>query len=175
MKTLALDPGIRGCGVALFAEGRLVACDYVKNPVTKGDDFDAIVAMGRAVRDWRWVGATMLGSGHGFDLVAEYPRIYTAAKSKGDNNDLLPLVGVGAAVATFASSAVRVFPDTWKKQLPKDVCHARIRSRLDAGELVLLEAAAKRAKSLAHNMVDAVGIGLHHVGRFAPKKAYEVT
>ncbi len=166
MKLLALDPGIRGCGVALFTEGRLVACDYVKNPVTKGDDFDAILAMGRAV----------LGrlQGYGpFDLIAEYPRVYLAAKSKGDNNDLLPLVGVGAVVATFANSAVRVYPASWKGQLPKDVCHARIRSRLDAAELVILEAAAKRAKSLAHNMIDAVGIGLHHLGRFAPKKAWE--
>ncbi len=168
-RLLSLDPGIRGCGAALFEDGRLVACDYVKNPVKKGDDFEAILAMARQVHDW-----VLVNHGNGpFDLVAEWPRIYTVSKSKGDNNDLLPLVGVGCAVATFATSATRVFPHEWKHQLSKEVCHQRIRNRLTLPEMIVLEDALARAKSLAHNTLDAVGIGLHHVGRFAPKKSWE--
>ncbi len=181
-RLLALDPGIRGCGVALFegeirlANGstiahhpRLVACDYVKNPVKKGDDFGAVIAMAGQVHDW----VLMENGNTPWLLVAEWPRIYTVSKSKGDNNELLPLVGVGCAVATFATSATRVFPHEWKHQLSKEVCHQRIRSRLDMNETNVLNDACARAKSLAHNTLDAVGIGLHHTGRFAPKKSWE--
>ncbi len=174
MRTLALDPGIRGCGVALFGgEGlaaRLVACDYVKNPVKKGDDFEAMLAMAKAVHDWVLVN-------HGnvpFDLVAEVPRIYTVSKSKGDNNDLLPLVGVGCAVATFATSATRVYPHEWKAQVPKDIMHGRIKRRLNQDELGVWDAAEQRGKSLFHNTADSVGIGLYSLGRLAPKKSWEV-
>ncbi len=171
-RLLSLDPGIRGCGAALFEDGRLVACDYVKNPVKKGDDFEAMLKMARQVAGW--VSDKGLSISF-YEAVIEHPRIYTVSKSKGDNNDLLPLVGVGCAVATFATSATRVFPHEWKGQVPKDVCHQRIRSRLDMDETNVLNDACARAKSLAHNTLDAVGIGLHHVDRFAPKKSWEVS
>ncbi len=169
MMLLSLDPGIRGCGVALFDGATLVACDYVKSPARTGDDFTAMLAMATTVARW----ASNRADPYAWSMVAEVPRVYGPSKSKGDNNDLLPLVGVGCAVATSATSAMRVFPHEWKHQLSKDVCHQRIRSRLDMDETNVLNDACARAKSLAHNTLDAVGIGLHQVGRFAPKKSWE--
>ncbi len=172
MRLLALDPGIRGCGVALFDDnGRLAACDYVKNPVTKGDDFTAVLSLVQRVVVWVSDASTVSIRFH--EVVAEWPRVYTIAKSKGDPNDLMPLVGIGCAVATSAMNATRVYPHEWKGQMTKEVCHQRIRSRLDLDETNILNDACLRAKSLAHNVLDSVGIGLHHLGRFEPKRSWE--
>jgi hypothetical protein len=167
---LALDPGIRGCGVALFDGAVLAACAWVKNPVKKDDGPEAVFTMARAVEEWVAHQTTR----EGVQLVFEHPRIYTVAKSVGDNNDLMPLVAVDYAVAArFPFGPVRVYPHEWKGQMPKEVCAARVRSRLDVEELKILDTALTKAGSKGHNISDAVGIGLFHVRRFAPRKAWE--
>jgi len=35
--TLAIDPGIRGVGAALFADGTLTKCAYIANPSLEGN------------------------------------------------------------------------------------------------------------------------------------------
>ncbi len=171
MSLISLDPGIRGCGVALFRGGRLEACDYLKNPVLKGDDVDAVLGMADEVVKWRRLHCPLVVP----EFVFEHPRVYTISKSKGDPNDLMPLVGVAYACAGYIAGhkSVRVFPATWKGQLTKEACEARIRSRLDTAELAVLDATVHRVGAKAHNAVDAVGIGLHAVGRFAPKRSWE--
>jgi hypothetical protein len=183
MKVLALDPGIRGCGVALFNGGLLEACAYVKNPVTSGDGPEAVFAMAREVDRWqpRLAADTVR-------LVFEHPRIYTAAKSKGDNNDLMPLVAVDYAVAARFPARTRVYPHEWKGTMPKSVCAARVLARLDGAERAeaelgvapflttkSLDAALTDERWKGHNVLDAVGIGLKHVGRFEPKHSWETT
>jgi len=164
MRLLAIDPGIRGCGVAVFEDGNLVSCAYVKNPFGAGDDPNAVLGMAHAVTKWSLPVET---------CVFEHPRIYTAAKSKGDNNDLMPLVAIGYLVAARYAVQTRVYPHEWKGQMPKEVCAARIRNRLTAQELDVLDRCLTKAGAKGHNTVDAVGIGLHAVGRFSPKKAWE--
>lgn len=169
MRLLSLDPGIRGSGVALFNDGKLVACDYVKNPVKKGNDLEAIRSMALAVG--RWTATDNLDVGA---LVCEYPQIYGPAFSKGDNNDLLALAGVGSALAALYPDVpvTTVLPREWKGQVPKETMHGRIRGRLDGSEADVWHAAEKRGGALFHNTADAVGIGLWHLGRLAPKKAW---
>jgi hypothetical protein len=50
---LAIDPGIRHCGCALYSDGVLVAAALVKNPVERGSQAHACAAMAHAV--WEWV------------------------------------------------------------------------------------------------------------------------
>jgi len=59
-------------------------------------------------------------------------------------------------------AAKMVFPATWKGQLKKHVCHARIDLALTPGERKIIP---KLAKTYLHNMLDAVGIGLWYLGR----------
>jgi hypothetical protein len=54
---LAIDPGIRGAGVALFRAGVLVRAAYVRNLVEEGCQVAACVAMARAV--WEWVAGAL--------------------------------------------------------------------------------------------------------------------
>ncbi len=166
MKLLALDPGIRGCGVAFFIDGKLSYCDYVKNPAKTGNRITEIRDMALAIKGW---------GEYANEIVCEYPQVYTASLSKGDNNDLLALAGVGSALAALHPQVrvTTVLPREWKGQLTKEACEARIRSRLDTAELAILDAMVKRVGAKSHNAVDACGIGLHAVGRFAPKRSWE--
>jgi hypothetical protein len=172
---IAVDPGIRGCGVALFRGGVLVDCEYVRNPVKKGADFDAVVGAARAVDAWCFRSLEAIPNDVGWStrVVLEFPQVYTASKSKGDNNDLLPLAAVdGAIAALLGCPATRVAPRDWKGSMAHEAVEHRVASRLDGDEMFVIDEAFGRAgKTLAHNVTDAVGIGLHAVGRFTPRKA----
>jgi hypothetical protein len=131
---LAVDPGIRGCGAALFtvASKRLVACAYVKNPIRKGNDVQAALEMARAVLEWEKPIRPLDGPTH---LVVEIPQMYTLKHQKGDQNDLLPLAAVDGALAALYQVPVTTYlPREWKGQIDKDATAARVTTRLDAAE-----------------------------------------
>jgi hypothetical protein len=169
---LALDPGIRGCGVAIFRDRRLTDCAYVKNPIKTGATIDVSVSMGSKVVSW-----FLERAGRNFDeVIVEYPRVYQrgGGKSKGDPNDLLPLVAVDAVVVGSPAwvKIRQVFPSDWKGQASKGAVRTRVVARLDAAEMKVLEAGEKEARSLAHNVTDSVGIGLFALGRFERMRVY---
>ena len=162
---LAVDPGVRGCGVALFVHSltgeRLRRAAYVRNPHKTGDGMGEVESMARAVRDSfdRMACVT-------FDrLVLEFPQVYTGARAKGDPRDLLALAAVDGAICGFVhhTEAVRVLPREWKGQVDPDVLIERVKARLLPAEIAAVELPCA---SLAHNVWDAVGLGLFSVGRF---------
>lgn len=171
MSLLAVDPGIRGCGVAAFDGGRLLHAAYVKSRYATGNRAEEAADMARAVA--RWCSDLALSPR---ELVVEWPRVYADMIRRGskhvagkDPNDLLPLAGVdGALAALFVGCrATSYAPSEWKGQMPKEVCHARTRLRLDSAEVVIY---VGLTKVLDHNARDAVGLGLHHLGRLAPRR-----
>jgi hypothetical protein len=136
---LAIDPGVHRFGVALFEGLRLVrAC---------------------------WVGHEMLPPVFGIhDVVIEMPRIYPGSgQRKGDLNDLLDLAAsVGYVEGLYREARQsRIFPAQWKGQVPKKIMNARVLARLDAAERRCIESVGAKD----HNTIDAIGIGLHHLGR----------
>ena len=156
--TLSMDPGIRGCGIAVWAGGKLLSAQYVPNPVDKGNDVRAIVQMAVAV---------IKEAGNIDVLVVETPQIYNESASKKNDNDILPLVGVdGAVAALLHAQGTRHFhqylPREWKGQVPKEIMQKRIEGRLTLDETtgIFLPCA-----SLRHNVWDGIGIGLKFVGR----------
>jgi len=166
---LAIDPGIRGCGVALFDGGYLIGAAYVKNSVDKGNGPTVCFFMAQEVFNWA-IPDHEIYDGSYWDIVMEWPQIYT--HSKGDNNDLLALAGVDAAITTrfmdrIDCSAQHYLPREWKGQLTKEVCHARIEKILTPKELAAI---ATKQKTYRHNTLDAVGIGLFHLGRFQKQR-----
>lgn len=166
---LAVDPGIRGCGCALFEERKLIAASYVANPEKTGNTAEAAVSMAHAIRAWAdtyWVD----------EMALEWPRIYATRIRRGltkeDPNDLLALTAVDSALLMRlrAGKVACYAPPDWKGQMKKEPCHARVADRLSDTEWKVLKAADEEAGSLAHNVWDAVGIGLFHVGRFERKR-----
>lgn len=161
MSTLVtIDPGLRHCGLAVFRDGVLRAAYLVR---LGADDAQTAAA--------RFALATQVFSlaGHPDRLVIELPRIYPAARQKGDQNDLIQLATVAGAVVgrVLARHVEFIYPRTWKGTINADVMTERITERLTADESTRVE---KCPASLSHNVYDAIGIGLHVLGRLEPRR-----
>lgn len=156
---ICVDPGLRGCGVACFDDGtgELSWAGYVKNPNKKDRGPRAHYEMASAV-------ANMLHrSDFDAQLVVEFPVIYPGV-SEIDPNDLVDLAGVDGALAAhmIRPETVRhVTPREWKGQVPKKIMNRRVLSKLSDIEKSRIE----KVGAKDHNTLDAIGIGLHMLGR----------
>ena len=164
-EVVAVDPGLRGCGVAVFRLGQLVHARYVHNTASstlRGPLAHAAMAL--EVRQ------NVTGVAPGALLVIEFPMVYPAMNQKGDQNDILEVAGVASAVAAMLNVrgyAVRHYrPREWKGTIKKEVMTRRIQSRLADVETLAI---VRESATLDHNTLDAVGIGLAFLGRLNEK------
>ena len=169
-RLLAIDPGLRNMGVAVFEDGTLVFADNIKgSPATELSD--AIYDMAKAVISLEELkGVT--------EVVSELPQIYRV--SKGDPNDLINICLPACIVIGHTKlKPTLVYPRQWKGQLPANVCAGRILTKLTEKEREAidwlesfentLKKCVKEGREIGgvkHNAIDAVGIGLYHLGRF---------
>ena len=174
MIRLAIDPGIQCFGAAVFENEWLKTARLCRNftinerhethATRKVENSEPLNAHRACVELITWL--TAIGVARKVDKVLiEVPRIYPASQQKGDQNDLIALAGFAYALATCVHSAeeiVRFFPRDWKGTIDPDVMTSRIEARLAPAESASLEPCPK---SLRHNMIDAVGIGLFDMGR----------
>ncbi|RYZ37864.1 MAG: hypothetical protein EOO71_26325 [Myxococcaceae bacterium] len=172
-KLVAIDPGLRHCGVALFdvASASLLCVGLPKNPEPAHGALSLAswASMAGAVHEWL---RPRVGE-EPFQLVIELPRVYAAAHQRGDQNDLIQLAGVvgmlGGALAPVADRR-SVYPRDWKGTLDADAFIERIKQHLDAAEHLRVELPS--AQDLHHNVWDAIGIGLHALGRLSPRRVF---
>jgi hypothetical protein len=169
---ITIDPNLRGCGVAIWRDSTLIRAEYVKNPDEKGRGYAAYVSLAVAVGNF-------LRDAVLFELrtpvIIEMPVVYPGMPDK-DLNDLLDVVGVGAAVAHRLEGfgvtkdgyvpVQHVFPAQWKGNLKKEKMLIRI-----AGKLSLQEAASMQRtnKSDTEDILDGIGIGLWKLNRLNTK------
>jgi hypothetical protein len=174
MLLAAVDPSIVSSGVAMFVDGTLAEVERVHFPDREGAIGHRCATMALAI-----VSTISRAFPRPPDtLVIEWPQVYRAAKSPGDPNDLLGLAGVGVGVAAqFAAHGMTVIrsptPHDWTGSLAKErrvrgvkvsPRAARILERLSPAERALIPA--------QHDAIDAVGLGLWALGRFAPRRVY---
>lgn len=141
---LAIDPGTH-TGWALFKDSLLVACGL-------GDPRTSTAHVMRDITD----------------VIIEHPVIYSGGRTRNPNDVLKVAVNAGEWAGTYRQKALvrYVTPQAWKGSVPKDVHQPRILAKLAPKEAEVLEASLRRvAKSKHNNVVDAVGLGLFHVGR----------
>lgn len=152
---LAVDPGLRGAGVALFNGRELVNATWVENPVSSGRGPKVWAPLGRNI--WLWSPGALVSK-----LALEMPQVYPGMP-KTDHNDLLDLAGVlGCVVTQFSMAEVAwFFPATWKGQVPKEIMNKRVKERLSMGEARKIV----HKGALDHNTYDAIGIGMYYLGR----------
>lgn len=175
----AVDPGLRGCGLAIGtvigAEKTLIHASYVvgekdtkivRAPVWQEMVRKVGLAIRQEVKDPTVESISLLG---GFvQLVIELPQVYKSShqvgsKTRTDPQDLIELAAVvGGITADLDVETTVMLPFEWKGQVPKEIMHDRARKRLSAEELAVIS--LPRA-SLAHNVWDAVSLFLKHVGR----------
>lgn len=161
---VAIDPGVKGSGVAVFHGTFLWVASYR----TSGDIFDAAFnpehltypKMQTPVR-----------------IVLEKPQVYRTGRLKGDPNDLIDVAVAGGemlgrALERFRRCGIdpasivveKIVPAVWKGQLPKEVAQERIERALASHEVTCI--VEPHPASLMHNVWDAIGIGLWAVKRF---------
>lgn len=157
MILVAIDPALRTSGVAIFDNGILVSAYYVVNPAKGARDAHAWAQGGQAIynslRPW------IID-----ELVIEVMQAYPGGRG-GNPNDLLQVSGVAGAVASLLGNIPKysVLPRIWKKQLPKNVCHERLRKVLSKEEILAITPGTQK---LQENTWDAIGIGLWRLGRW---------
>jgi len=161
MRTVAVDPGKWACGVAVFDSETLT--DAWLSIRAKDQDWPVMV--GNVIRRT----SVLMTSA----LILELQKAYAGGKQEADPADLIQLAMIvgGFYYAGSASSNNRVlgyFPYEWKRQLNKEQIIERVKSRLAPGELSKAELTGAKTKD--HNIWEAIGLGLFHLGRFSPKR-----
>lgn len=151
MRLISIDPGCPGCGVAVWEDGLLTDARYIA-----GDAQEVYDQLPQTDA-----------------LTIEVPMFYgnRASKEDVDFNDLIKLaMRVGEFKALFESfdnaSINLVLPPEWKKQVPKEICAQRSDRKLSEKERANIS--QPKAKKIALDMWDAIGIGLVSLGRLRP-------
>lgn len=145
--TLAFDPGKHVIGWASFVDDDLIRCGL------HSPDHLATMAAPPEAR-----------------ILVEYQQIYTRGKSRTRNPaDVLSVTIVAGRIVqalrpTRSETVELILPHAWKGGVDGDVMTRRIVSMLTPKECEILRA-TKVQKSLLHNVIDAIGLGLWSVGR----------
>ena len=160
MNVLSVDPGLVATGWAVFEDATLIGAGIITPE--KGREGPARSAS--IAQQLHWTSTVNV---HRPDyLVIEIPQIYRQSRSKGDPDDLLRLaILVGEIEAVFTGvPKVEVRPRAWKgtlpkKKMPEYLVHKR--NALALGPNGRYAASLRNVpRSLAHNLADAVGIGI---------------
>lgn len=162
---IAVDPGLRGCGLAVFRNGVLHHAQYVKNTNSRDRGPVAHMSMAECVAH----AAEQCIVQAKVHLIVEFPRIYPGPGKAIDPNDLLDVAGVASAVvctvaswqAMEDSNCRFVYPSDWKGNIKKEIMTERIRLALTEGERGVIVGAGSKD----HNTIDAAGLGLWQLGR----------
>lgn len=176
-RLLALDPGLRDAGLAVFAAGELAAawwlraeapllapcavCQRRRSPCPHAADPAQLGAMLDEAR-------RLAGPLDGFGLVVtEWPYVPGPARRL-DPAPLLDLAGLAAAVCCEALRAgarvLRYAPVSWKGNRPKDLFQREILASLTEAEREHVPRSERTGKYRS-DPLDAVGLGLFVLGR----------
>ena len=154
MSLLAIDPAKKSIAWAFFHEQSLENCGFLPF-----DSFDELHRKIQALEEFL--------AFHLSDIVIEIPQIYNQRYWKGDPNDLIDVAfSAGAALGYINpyGEVLLVRPKEWKGSRPKDVDNRHTLKLLTEEEMAIYER-MDLAKSLRHNVIDAIGIGLWAVER----------
>lgn len=181
MRLLAMDPGVYFAGVAVFdiPTKRLLRAASIRGGGFKGSLW-GVLELAEEIAAWA---APFASYGA---LVMEWPQVY-AGKQRGgkDPNNLLPLTALDGMVLgglkplmPQGSDCTLYQPHEWKGSKKANPTARWVLSRLDneeraqvgdldafEKELTACEAAKTEVGHYVHNTLDAVGLGLHYLGR----------
>ena len=162
----AVDPGVHGCGVAIFEGGTLIEAHYTcpsRNPFHKSEHACGVGGNYTRAHCTAMEALKPIYDAHINELVVEHMYKYPGM-DKINVNDLLDVQTVAAMVAGSFSKTHSVYPPQWKGNVPKKIMTGRIKKLLTLDEWVIMSG-GDWPKSLEHNVVDAIGIGLWRLGR----------
>jgi hypothetical protein len=145
MRLVSIDPGKHLIGWAVWDDSVLTACGLLR--------FEKLSDVLQYVKSLSPA-----------QIICEVPQVYRMSRSKGDPNDLIDLALTAGVCLACAGRSMAVRPRAWKGTIDPDVLDARVRRRM--GDHWPFVAGLKDVpKSLQHNTVDAVGLGLWCIDR----------
>jgi hypothetical protein len=169
---LSIDPGLRGCGCALWRDGELQCAEYVRGCKDNAAAFaDVVEEMGQEIESWaqhesNFDFLTFIDSW----LVIERQRVYGGRAARGDASDLIDVaVVVGAIVGRLGVPTRIIHSQDWKGTIKKPrtkaeyrrdgyVVENRTQRDLSPEELARIELVKNWDDNL--DVWDATGIGL---------------
>jgi hypothetical protein len=171
-RLLAIDPGCAASGVAVFEDGVLVRA-FLANVTEPEKRYPDPGARACAMVDeitihfLTWSGSTV------DEVVGEWPRTYPTGRRGGSPaTAMFPLAGiiVGVACALHPATLTTYTARTWSegtKKIRTGDGRTTARGRWIAGRLVKeeLDVWDGLPDKGNHDIVDAIGIGFHHLGR----------
>lgn len=151
-RLIAIDPGVRICGYAVFNNRNLSKAGTMRTKyAVLSDQARGLSGSARNV-------FSNLNLSY---LVIELPVVYDKKQQKGDPNDLIKLAFVAGAI--MRSLCLDHFPIVltptpreWKGTIKKEIHHERIKAKCPEAEPLAL----KTPKTYRHNVYDAIGLGL---------------
>lgn len=162
---LALDPGLRCVGVALFKDGVLVRAAALRGPATGRGP---AVWSTYATLVYEWVGGLVPVAALAGPTTLVVEMMQVRVKGKGDPADLIELAGVtGAVVGRLAADCWRAegfTPEEYKGQTPRDIYGARVEGHLRAEGLWSRVEVPSRATEL-NDAMHAAGLGRWYLAR----------
>jgi hypothetical protein len=170
-RLLAIDPGCAASGVAVFDDNVLVRA-FLVTVAEPEKNYPDPGARACAMAD-KVIGAGGVSGSNTDEVVGEWPRSYAPGrKGGGPPVKMFPLAGiiVGVACALHPATLTTYTARTWSEGTKKirtgdgrTTARGRwIAGRLIHSELCVWEHLPDRDN---HDIVDAIGIGLHHLGR----------
>jgi hypothetical protein len=158
----------------LWLNGRLLAARLVESGSKADLDYRAM-----ALAVFSWVATVGIKDGvkSADALALEFPQLYGGRASRGGGNDLFPMAAVdGGIAALFPTATVQTIrPHDWKGSVikPKStkepyIIQGRVVERLDAEEQKRVQWPTDKKKQW--DVADAIGVGLHVLGRFERKR-----
>ena len=151
MILISIDPNVKRMAVAVWEHGELRQTMYLRSDLKgRASTFDQLIEIDVPPDE----------------IAVEVPQIYSGAVSKKKGLMKLGFYAGFACGALYQGGHTTVheyLPAQWKGQVPKDIMLPRIIEKLTASELTRVT--LPTGKSYQHDVWDAVGIGLHHLGR----------
>lgn len=151
---ISVDPGVRKGGCCVSIDGVVVRAGTVVgySPQDWAESvllfaYDALAS--RPVDQVEWVVERMV-------LRDSQDVKYKDLKAVEDSVDRLT-DGIRRS-SRLRGRVHRITPETWKRQVPKEICQRRIQRELKPGERAAL-------RDEGHDQYDATGINLFHTGR----------
>lgn len=146
----SFDPGVKVLAHARFEDRVLVHC-----AISRADSIEVMLTKTHP-----------FGSESPDVCVVEKPQVYPQRHWRGDPNDLISIALVAGAVARAygQKSLVLVKPHDWKGTRDKDADNDYTLKNLTEIERECIDR-LELPKTLRHNVIDAVGLGLWYLDR----------
>lgn len=165
---IGIDCGVKYIGISLFEDvsltvKELLKCEFIKSS-NEHHETQSKIVLGIIDSLKKSNILCDIRSDDKVCVLIEYPEQYQYSPVPRNNvQDLAFTAGALGLFFEMTFKNVRVdliLPKDWKRQVPKDIFLNRILSRLSENELKILNE-KNYAKSIKHNVIDSIGLGLY--------------